>query len=144
MSEAVILHRVRLTTAFVAVVVAALAGCAAATSPRPSGETVVPITSIDLVKGKWAGLLERTAPSRRREEYIELVINGDGTYRFLSARTIGVLQGSGTLALSEGQLSSASEQGSATYRLVEVDGTRMLKVDAVTRDGQRFEARLRR
>jgi hypothetical protein len=114
------------------------------TPTGPPTETVVPIPSIDVVTGTWKGILERTAPSRQREDWVELTVNEDGTYRFMSARTIGVLQGGGRLALKDGQLSSASEQGSATYRLLDRGGTRVLKVDAIARDGQRFSAELTR
>ena len=104
----------------IAVVVAvALAGCAGMTPTGPPAEAVVvPITSFDAVTGKWAGIVTRS-PASRREDLVELTVDGDGSYRFTSARTIGVLQGSGKLALKDGALSSASEHGSATYRLVE-------------------------
>ncbi len=128
----------------IAVVVAvALAGCAGMTPTGPPAETVVPITSFDAVTGKWAGVITRS-PASRREDLVELTVDGDGSYRFASARTIGVLQGSGKLALKDGALSSASEHGSATYRLVERGGKRVLKVDAVDRDGHRYSGELTR
>ncbi|MGH7309852.1 MAG: hypothetical protein ACREK6_14275 [Candidatus Rokuibacteriota bacterium] len=124
-----------------ALVVVLLAGCAGMTGPPT--ETVVPLTSFDAVKGKWAGILARS-PASRREDLVELTVEGDGTYRFTSARTIGVLQGGGKLALKDGALSSASEHGSANYRLVDRGGTRVLKVEAVDRDGLRYSAELTR
>jgi hypothetical protein len=90
-----------------------LAGCAGATGS--AAERPVPIQSVEAVVGKWTGLLERG--SSRREDLVELVIGRDSSYRFASARTIGALQGSGKLTLKDGQLASASEHGSATYRL---------------------------
>jgi hypothetical protein len=127
--------------AIVATLIALLAGCAGMTGPP--AETVVPITSFDVVKGKWSGIIARS-PASRREDLVELTVGGDGTYRFESARTIGVLQGGGTLVLKDGALSSASEHGSATYRLVDRGATRVLKVEAVDRDGLRYSAELTR
>ncbi|MGH7313779.1 MAG: hypothetical protein ACREJV_11440 [Candidatus Rokuibacteriota bacterium] len=130
--------------ATVAMVAVVLAGCAGMATTGPPAETVVPIASFDAVKGKWAGIVKRTSPASRREDLVELTVNEDGTFRFASARTIGVMQGGGKLTLKDGQLSSASERGSATYRLLEQGGKRVLKVDAVDRDGYRFSADLTR
>jgi hypothetical protein len=118
-----------------------LAACAGMTGPP--AETVVPVTSFDAVKGKWAGIIGRS-PASRREDLVELTVNEDGSYRFASARTTGVLQGGGTLVLKDGVLSSSSEHGSATYRLVDRGGQRVLKVDAVDRDGHRYSGELTR
>jgi hypothetical protein len=123
--------------------VGGLAGCAGMTPTGPPAETVVPITSFDAVKGKWAGIITRS-PASRREDLVELTVDGDGSYRFAGARTIGVLQGGGKLVLKDGALSSASEHGSATYRLVDRGGKRLLKVDAVDRDGHRYSGELTR
>lgn len=129
--------------ALLAVMLALLAGCAGMTPTGPPAETVVPITSFDVVKGKWAGILARS-PASRREDLVELTVDGDGTYRFTSARTIGVLQGGGKLMLKDGALSSASEHGSANYRLVDRGDKRVLKVEAIDRDGLRYSAELNR
>jgi hypothetical protein len=124
----------------VAGVVAALAGCAGTTgSPT---ETLVPIQSVETVAGKWTGLLARG--SSRREDFVELTIGKDASYRFATSRTIGVLQGSGTLTLKDGQLVSASEHGSATYRLYDRGGKPILKVNAVEARGVRYSAELSR
>jgi hypothetical protein len=129
--------------ALVAVVIAGLAGCAGISPTGPLPETAVPVTSFEVVKGKWAGIVARS-PASRREDLIELTIDGDGAYRFTSARTIGVLQGGGKLMLKDGALSSASEQGSANYRLVDRGGKHVLKVEAVDPDGLRYSAELTR
>lgn len=123
------------------VVVAGLTGCAG--MKGPPAETVVPVTSFDAVKGKWAGIVSRS-PASRREDLVELTVSEDGSYRFKTARTIGVLQGGGRLTIKDGTLSSASEQGSATYRLVDRGGQRVLEVDAVDRDGIRYSGELTR
>jgi hypothetical protein len=122
-------------------VVATLLGCAGATGSS-SAETPVPIRSVETVAGKWSGLLERG--SSRREDLVELTIGKDGSYRFESARTTGALRGSGTLMLKDGHLSSASEHGSATYRLYDRGGRPILKVDAVGAQGTRYSAEFSR
>jgi hypothetical protein len=127
----------------VALMVGALAGCAGMTPTGPAETVVVPIASFDAVKGKWAGIITRS-PASRREDLVELTVDEDGSYRFASARTVGVLQGGGKLLLKDGALSSASEHGSATYRLVDRGGQKVLKVDAVDRDGHRYSGELTR
>lgn len=129
--------------ALVAMGIAVLAGCAGMTPSGPPEAVVVPITSFDVVKGKWAGIVARS-PASRREDLVELTIDGDGAYRFTSARTIGVLQGGGKLVLKDGTLSSSSEHGSASYRLIDRGRTRVLEVQAVDRDGLRYSAELTR
>ncbi len=141
--SAIVVHERGWAIAIVAVAIAGLAACAGMTPAGPPAETVVPVTSFDAVKGKWAGIISRS-PASRREDLVELTVEADGSYRFESARTIGVLQGSGKLALKEGALSSSSEQGSASYRLVDRGGKRLLRVDAVDRDGHRYSGELTR
>ena len=132
-------------------IVSGLTACATATptanpTARASGaaEAVVPITSIDAVKGNWAGVVSRTKPNTQREDFVELRINDDATFAYRGARTVGVFQGGGTLALTDGALTSASERGRATYRLYDRGGTKVIKVDAETADGMRYEAVLSR
>jgi hypothetical protein len=127
----------------VALTVGTLAGCAGMTPTGPAETVVVPIESFDTVKGKWAGIITRS-PASRREDLVELTVDGDGSSRFATARTVGVLQGGGKLQLRDGALSSASEHGSATYRLVDRGGQRRLKVDAVDSNGHRYSGELTR
>jgi hypothetical protein len=127
----------------VALTAGVLAGCAGMTPTGPAEAVVVPIASFETVKGKWAGIITRS-PASRREDVVELTVDQDGSYRFTSARQIGVLQGGGKLQLKDGALSSASEHGSATYRLVDRGGQRVLKVDAVDRNGHRYSGELTR
>jgi hypothetical protein len=74
---------------------------------------------------------------------VELTIAPDGTYRYFSARTIGVLQGKGTLAIQDGRLTSATSPG-FSGRLVERDGKSVLQVRAVAENGVEFSADLTR
>lgn len=114
------------------------------TGPGPRSGDAVPITSIDAVKGKWAGVVERTKPNSRQEDFVELTINDDASFAYSGARTLGMFQGSGTLALTDGQLMYQSERGRVTYRLYDRDGIKVIKVDAESTDGLRYEAVLRR
>jgi hypothetical protein len=124
-----------------------LTACATAspTGPGPgSGDAALPITSIDAVKGKWAGVVERTKPNSRQEDFVELTINDDASFAYSGARTLGMFHGSGTLALADGQLMYQSERGRVTYRLYDRNGIQVIKVDAESTDGLRYEAVLRR
>jgi hypothetical protein len=121
-----------------------LAACAGTDSGSSRAETFVPIQNIQAVVGKWSGILDSSATGSRREDLIELTIGPDASYRYSTARTIGVLQGSGTLTLKDGQLTSSSERGSATYRLYDRAGKRILKVEAVETRGVRYTAELTR
>lgn len=140
MSRIMIRGRAR-ALAGLALAIAVLGGCAGLTGPP--AETAIPITSFEAVKGKWAGIITRS-PASRREDLVELTVDGDGRYRFASARTIGVLQGGGQLVLKDGTLSSSSEHGSATYQLVDRAGKHVLKVNAVDHDGHRYSGDLTR
>jgi hypothetical protein len=72
-----------------------------------------------------------------------MTIGEDGSYEFASFREIGVFQGSGTLRLSQGQLYlEGARGGRATFTLYADDGRRLLRADAVARDGQRLTANL--
>src|SRR5215468_985923 len=89
-------------------IVLGLAGCAgngSATATAP-----LPITDIASIAGKWVGLLE-IAGSRDRQDYVEVTIAGDGTYRAASARTIGVMDARGKITLSDGKLLIQGERG---------------------------------
>jgi hypothetical protein len=72
-----------------------------------------------------------------------LRIGENGSYEFASFREIGVFQGSGTLRLSEGQLLlEGSRGGRATLTLYADNSRRLLRADAVARDGQKLTADL--
>jgi hypothetical protein len=72
-----------------------------------------------------------------------LRIGENGSYEFASFREIGAFQGSGTLRLSAGQLFLEGPRGGrATFTLYADDGRRLLRADAVARDGQKLTADL--
>jgi len=100
----------------------------------------VPITGIELIKGKWAGVVDRS----RREDYIELMINDDATYQVTSARTTGEFEGKGKLTLRDGQAFAESPRAKSTFRLVDRSGKRVLRLDVVETNGLRYGTDLTR
>lgn len=118
-----------------------LGGCAL---PGPSEQppwAPLPIQDFKSVAGKWEGLMER-APRARNDDWVKVVIREDGRYEFASYRTIGVLNGKGLLALSDGVVTAASERGSATLTLYLAGDRRLIRVVGMTHDGIKFEAEL--
>jgi hypothetical protein len=112
-----------------------------ATGPLPS--TAVGIADFKTVAGVWEGLLLGLASPRAEGDWMMMRIGEDGSYEFASFREIGVFQGSGTLRLSEGQLFLEGPRGGrATFTLYAENGRRLLRADAVARDGQRLTADL--
>jgi hypothetical protein len=120
-----------------------LAGCAGS----GSATTAAPIAITDLasITGKWVGLLE-IAGSRDREDYLEVTIASDGTYRAASARTIGVLDAKGTVTVTDGRLLiQGASGGKGTAILYSQPGQppRLLQVNGTAGDGRPYIARLR-
>ena len=116
-----------------------LAGCAGSGATRPP-DTTVPITSIDAIKGKWAGVVDRS----RREDYIEVMISDDATYQVTSARTAGGFEGKGKLTLRDGQAFAESPNAKSSFRLVDRGGKRVLRLDVVETNGLRYGTDLTR
>jgi hypothetical protein len=113
----------------------------ATTGPMPT--TAVSIADFKSVAGVWDGLLFGLASLRDEGDWFMMRIGEDGSYEFASFREIGVFQGSGTLRLSQGQLYlEVARGGRATFTLYADDGRRLLRADAVARDGQRLTANL--
>jgi hypothetical protein len=126
-------------------------GCGEIGSKQPPASTVVPISDLKTVAGKWEGVLKRQPPASSMntlgEDWLTLTIEDSGsfedtTFEFESYRTIGVLMGSGSLHLRDGRLESESEKGGATYTLHERDGKSVLIVQAHDRKGVRYRAEL--
>lgn len=108
-------------------------------SPKEQAELkMVAVTDPSQVAGKWEGLLRRVPPSRT--DGVTLVILPDGRYRFTSARTIGILRGEGTLAVTDGRLTATSERGTMDVSLFEGEGRRMLRAMGQSSDGLGFIA----
>jgi len=119
-----------------------LAGCASNGSATVGP---VAITDVASIAGKWVGLLEM-AGSRNREDYLEVTIAGDGTYRASSARTIGLLDTRGTVTVSEGRLLIQGERGGkgiGTLFTQTGQPPRLLQVNGTASDGRPYIVRLR-
>jgi hypothetical protein len=126
------------------VALAVLQGFGGCAMPGPSEQppwAPVPIQEFKSVAGKWEGLLER-APRARDDDWVKVVIHEDGRYEFSSYRTIGVLNGKGLLALSDGAVTATSERGSATLTLYLAGDRRLFRVVGMTHDGLKFKAEL--
>ena len=119
-----------------------LTGCASR-APAPAGPAVS-VTDVAAVAGNWAGLLEIQG-SRDREDYLEVTIDGNGSYRAGSARTIGVLDARGTLIVSDGTLVLTGEsgrRGTAMLYMQSAAPQRTLVVAGTTDNGRAYTARL--
>lgn len=124
-------------------VVLGLAGCASSGSATAGGP--IAITDVASIAGKWVGLLEMSG-SRDREDYVEVTIAGDGTYRAASARTIGVMDAKGTVSVSDGKLLIRGErggQGIGTLFTQTGQPPRLLQVNGTAGDGRQYIVRLR-
>lgn len=118
-----------------------MAGCAP-TSPVPSpASPPVVLSTVAQVAGTWSGIL-KTTPHSRNNDWMTLTIRGNGTYHFESVRTVGLMQGDGTFAVTEGQLRMNSEDGWITGRLYENGPSRLLKIEAKSKDGVHYAADL--
>ena len=128
----------------IAVLAVTLAACASAAPPPPPA-TTIPITSFQMVAGKWAGpIIGLASKGRDESDWIEVTIREDGTYDFGVARTIGMFAGKGQFAMKDGKLTSRSERGSAEYSLTERDGRQYLRVDGVGENERKVTADLTR
>jgi hypothetical protein len=124
-------------------IVLGLAGCATNGSATTYGP--VAITNVASIAGKWVGLLE-IAGSRDREDYVEVTIAADGTYRAASARTIGLMDARGTVSVSDGKLLIQGERGGkgiGTLFTQAGQPPRLLQVNGTAGDGRPYIARLR-
>jgi hypothetical protein len=102
----------------------------------------VPVTDLKTVVGHWAGLMD--LPGNAEDQYLEVTVREDGTYRAKSARTIGVMDVEGTVAVSDGRLLLQGRSGSrGTATLFSRDGQPTLMVDMTAVNRNRTTARLR-
>jgi hypothetical protein len=84
-------------------VAALVAACAEVPSHEPRSSTVVPISDIHAVAGKWEGMAKETPsppPLRYGGDWVTVTITDndegeEGTFEFASYRTIGVFSGRG-------------------------------------------------
>ena len=117
-----------------------LAACATLTAPEQPPTAPIVISDMNMVTGKWQGMVIRE-PFQR--DWAELTIHEDGRFEYVSYRQyLGIAKGGGMLKLTDGKLTSATERGQATYTLVERSGQHMLIVEALSKQGLRYSAEL--
>jgi hypothetical protein len=125
------------------VVVLSLTGCAG--SGVSTAGTAAAVTDIAGVAGKWTGLMEM-AGSQEREDFVELTIDGSGAYRAVAARTIGVMDARGKVAVGgDGKILLKGDRGSqatATLYTQPTQPQRTLLLEGATPSGRGFRARL--
>jgi hypothetical protein len=117
-----------------------LTACAAGGGASNLG-TPVTITDVQMVAGRWDGLMSPET-GRERDDFIEVTLGQDRTYEAKSSRTIGVIDARGTYQVSDGKLLLQSQRSTGTATLWEKDGRRVLIVAVVTKEGLRYSARL--
>ena len=116
-------------------------GCAPVEPLPPPPSTPVSISTFTSAAGKWGGILV-TIPPLRDNDWVTLTIRDDGSYEFVSIRTIGIFHGKGTLTLIDGKLRAETERGWAMITLYEEGGRRMLRVEGATKEGTEYSADL--
>src|SRR5215217_9564343 len=116
-------------------------GCSPVTPVPMAPSNAVSISTFQDAAGKWTGILI-TAPRSRQDDWVTLIIRDDGTYQFQSVRTIGIMQGKGTFALTGGKLRAENEEGWGVATLYKDDHRRMLEIEGVTKDGTPYSADL--
>jgi hypothetical protein len=103
------------------------------------------ISDVASVAGKWSGLLELEG-SKDPDEFIELTVDREGSYKATASRTIGLLEAQGKIALADGKLRlQGLKGGTATGTLYAQPSSpdRSLLVEGATQSGRRFSARLK-
>jgi hypothetical protein len=126
----------------IVVLAVTIAGCTS-TAPQPPA-TTVPITSFQMVAGKWAGTVVGLSGSKDEGDSIEVTIGEDGSYDFGMFRTIGMFGGKGQFGLKDGKLTSQSQRGNAEYTLSERGGRQYLRGEGLFENNRMVTADLTR
>jgi len=126
----------------IVVVAVTIAGCTSAPPPPPA--TTVPITSFQMVAGKWQGTVVGLSGSKDEGDSIEVTIGEDGSYDFGMFRTIGMFGGKGQFGLKDGKLTSQSQRGNAEYTLSERGGRQYLRGEGLFENNKTVTADLTR
>jgi RpiB/LacA/LacB family sugar-phosphate isomerase len=98
---------------------------------------IVPISSFDQVAGKWEGLSKRM-PDMRDHAWVILIISEKGFFHFASNRATGLLLGTGTLHIHDGEVFGKTGTGSGTFTLHDKAGKPVLVVEAALNDGNHY------
>src|SRR5438445_13016803 len=98
---------------------------------------IVPISGFDQVAGNWEGLSKRV-PDMRDHAWVILIISEKGFFHFASNRATGLLLGTGTLHIHDGEVFGKSGTGSGTFTLHDKAGKPVLVVEAALNDGNHY------
>ncbi|HTY80905.1 MAG TPA: hypothetical protein VMI34_23985 [Candidatus Bathyarchaeia archaeon] len=120
-----------------------IAACTSA-APQPPA-TTIPITSFQMVAGKWEGTVTGI-PSKSKDEgdWIEVTIGQDGAYDFGVYRTIGMFGGKGQFVLKDGKMTSQSPRGTAEWTLTDRGGKQYLRGEGTLETYMKVSADLNR
>ena len=103
------------------------------------------IADIKSIAGKWEGLMIRT-PKATNDDWVNVSIQDNGDYEFVSFRTVGVFSGKGNLTVKDGKAVAQGEKGNVTIQLF-TDKTKeqsMLKAEGKGKDGISYRAELQK
>lgn len=115
--------------------VATIFGCGVLQSQPAS--RIVPISGYEKIAGKWEGLSKRV-PDMRDDAWVVLTISESGHFNFASNRATGLLLGTGTLHIHDGEVFGKAGTGSATFTLHDRAGKRVLVIEAALNDGYHY------
>lgn len=121
--------------------VAVLALAACATTETSSPPTLIPVTDVKTLTGRWEGLL-LGLPGGAHQDFVEIVIRDDGTYQARTYRTIGVLRGRGSIEAKDGALIFRGERAVGGGRLYLDKDRRVLEISMTDDAGRPVTARL--
>jgi hypothetical protein len=102
-----------------------------------SESKIIPITTFKQVSGKWEGLSKRM-PDMREHAQVMVLINEKGHFNFVSDRGTGLLLGTGTLTILNGQAFGTTGSGTGTFTLHEKAGSSVLVLEAALNDGNHY------
>jgi hypothetical protein len=126
-----------------AAIVSVTFACSTGERPGTSPLEPISITDVGSVAGTWEGLLEEVPPSRR-DDWVRLRIQQDGTYHFEAVRTIGVFSGNGKFDVENGKLIASTDKGTIHLQLYRHFGKddRILKGEGRSADGMTYRGEL--
>ena len=102
-----------------------------------SESKIVPIITLKQVAGQWEGL-SRRLPDMRAHAQLVVTINERGHFNFISDQRSGLLLGTGTLTIVNGQATGTTGSGSGILTLHEKGGASVLVLEAALNDGNHY------
>ncbi len=120
---------------FIAAWLATGFGCG--TLEQRPGPTVVPVSSLATIVGKWEGV-SHTVPEMRDDAAVMLIIREEGWFHFISNRGTELLLGTGTLTIVNGMVVAKAHQGTALLTLHDKERGPVLVVQAALTNGHHY------